>query len=63
MHEALKHFGGFELDVRWELMQKEAFGEEKFRQMMAVKEEEKAVKQQRLKELKELQEKQGLKTR
>jgi hypothetical protein len=60
MHGALRDLGGFEIDVRWELMQRDAFGNDTFEELMAIKEEENIAKQLRLKEQKLLQKKQGL---
>ena len=60
MHGALKVFGGFELDVRWEMMQKEYYGEEEYKEILAMKQEQKVAKEIRLKALRELQSKQGL---
>ena len=60
MHGALRELGGFEIDVRWELMQRDAFGNDTFEELMAIKEEENIAKQLRLKEQKLLQKKQGL---
>jgi hypothetical protein len=60
MHGALRNLGGFEIDVRWELMQRDAFGNDTFEELMAIKEEENIAKQLRLKEQKLLQKKQGL---
>ena len=59
MHGALRELGGFEIDVRWELMQRDAFGNDTFEELMAIKEEEDIAKELRLKEHKLLQEKQG----
>ena len=60
MHGALRDLGGFEIDVRWELMQRDAFGNDTFEELIAIKEEENIAKQLRLKEQKLLQKKQGL---
>ena len=60
MHGALRELGGFEIDARWELMQRDAFGNDTFEELMAIKEEENIAKQLRLKEQKLLQKKQGL---
>ena len=60
MHGALRDLGGFEIDVRWELMQRDAFGNDTFEELMAIKEEENIAKLLRLKEQKLLQKKQGL---
>ena len=60
MHGALRELGGFEIDVRWELMQRDAFGNDTFEELIAIKEEENIAKQLRLKEQKLLQKKQGL---
>lgn len=60
MHGAMTSFGGFELDARWELMQRDAFGNETYEELLALKEEEKIAKEIALKELKDLHEKQGL---
>ena len=38
MHGALSAFGGFELDVRWEMMQKDHYGEEKYKEIVAMRE-------------------------
>ena len=37
MHSALRELGGFEIDVRWELMQRDAFGNDTFEELMAIK--------------------------
>ena len=60
MHGAMTAFGGFELDVRWEIMQKEYYGEEKYKEILALIEEKKVAEEIELKEFRELQNKQGL---
>ena len=60
MHGALTAFGGFELDVRWEQMQRQAFGNDTFEEMLAQREEENIAKELSLKAFKILQKQQGL---
>ena len=59
MHGALTAFGGFELDVRWEQMQRQAFGNDTFEEMQAQREEKKIANQLSLHAFKVLQQKQG----
>jgi hypothetical protein len=61
MHTGLAQFGGFELDVRWDIMQRQAFGNETFEEMLALEEEEIVAKEIRHREQNELEIKQGLK--
>ena len=60
MHGALSTLGGFELDVRWELAQREALGDDTYEELQALKEEEEIAKQIRLKEQNLLLQKQGI---
>lgn len=60
MHQALTTFSGWELDVRWEIMEREALGNETFEEMMAIKEEEQVALEIMKKEEQKLKVKQGL---
>ena len=60
MHGALTTFGELEIQVRWEMMQKEHFGDEKFKEILALEEEERIAKEIQLKAFHHLQNKQGL---